>query len=209
MCEKLDRTNADRLLPVADVYYWWIGPTENFELARIVDETLRARGHSARVFFPFDHEGISGLDRAGEQLNALRGPRFGCTGTVQRLFFDETQLVRQRFRGGLDCPSIQRPIDYGDPFVGRHGFYGIFSMLSFEAGVRREDHPSSKCDKVASSVSSPPAGKAQGAKLSIGAFTRTTAAHLNPHARHRFARQKEDEWNEASTKKARARSGVH
>ena len=131
VCEELNRQNAQQLLPVADVYYVWITPSINMQMAELIQKTLRARGHTARVFYPFDQEGMDGgIDPLASHLATLQSPRFGCSGRVDRVFFDETALVAARAH---ECPATGT-VDYAHPFGGRHGHFGIFHLLSFDAG---------------------------------------------------------------------------
>lgn len=135
VCEGLNRENAHRVLPTADVYYLWIGPEINFEIAKVVDDTLRDRGARARVFWPFDQEGSGGLRHLPAQLAALKSEGYGCSGTVQRVFFDETAWVEARQDECLGSGHVS----YDKEFAGRHGHWGIFHMLSFEAGLNKSE----------------------------------------------------------------------
>ena len=133
VCERLNSANALRVLPPADVYYVWIDPDTNIALARLIDATLRARGVRGKVFFPMDQEGMDdSMGKIGGQLAEIRGMHYGCSGKVERVFFDEERLVRNRRE---PCPDMPRLVDYSHPFALRHGHFGIFHVLSFEAGL--------------------------------------------------------------------------
>ena len=66
------------------------------QMAELIQKTLRARGHTARVFYPFDQEGMDGgIDPLASHLATLQSPRFGCSGRVDRVFFDEALPGRE------------------------------------------------------------------------------------------------------------------
>ena len=134
LCEKITYQNALQLLPAADVYYFWITPSDNLAVAKLIHATLRARGQRARAYYPFDQEGSGSLSDISSHLEELRGPTLGCvTPEVTRIFFDETRSIRER---GKPCPGIKAgEVDYEHPYGGRHGHWGIFHMLGFDVGV--------------------------------------------------------------------------
>ncbi len=139
MCERVTARNAEALLPAADVYFWWMFPSMNLELVRLVHATLRARGKRALVVFPIDSEGMvpgQGRDigQIGPQLMALRSAEYGYSGAVHRIFFDETVDDRQAL-DGEPVAAEGNTASYMRPFYGRYGRWGVLLVLSATVGA--------------------------------------------------------------------------
>ena len=137
LCHRVTRENV-ALLPTADVYFWWMFPSLNLELARMVHSAMVARNRSAKVYFPVDTMGIvpgapRDIKQVYEQLEALRSARFGHSGAVERVFFDETLDDRQA-ELGEPVAAEGNVASYAHEFYGRYGRWGVLHMLSARVG---------------------------------------------------------------------------
>ena len=123
------------LLPLADVYYWWMHPGDNKYILGMVAQQLEQRGLSATVFFGMDphsdHPRHFALQL--EMLRSRGGYRNIGTARLSRLFFDETEgdgLYPDQNR------SLESQATYTTPYNGRPGKWGVFHVFSVELGPR-------------------------------------------------------------------------
>ena len=138
LCNRVTAERAD-LLPTAQVFFWWMFPVQNLEFVRMVHTELMRRNRTATVYFAIDTMGIvpgfpNDITFVHKQLEALRSARFGHSGTVERVFFDETVDERQALKGA-PAAAEGNVASYAKQFYGRYGRWGVIHMLSARVGV--------------------------------------------------------------------------
>jgi hypothetical protein len=147
ICRRVTKENGKEILPDADVYIWWMEPNYNMELIDLVHNVARQRNRTVTVFFGFD--GSSNLDdmpRVAPVLTRLKSREFGHTGSITRLFFDESHgeglhgdpPPKKADPKGIvaDGQHGRKPwlASYKHPYYGRYGHFGIFHVVSAVLG---------------------------------------------------------------------------
>lgn len=130
VCRELVKDNVGEFLPSADVYYWWMESGMNHVFLDWIHATLKQRGRRARIFFSIDSHMAVDMPSLAPMLRRLKGPEFGYSGNVTRLFFDEADGE------GLSDPGNGKgPIaTYERLFVHRPGQWGVINLLSADVG---------------------------------------------------------------------------
>ena len=118
-CKTLNKGDTD--LPTADVYYWWMQAHMNTFILEAIHETLKQRGKHAHVYFAIDPSMINDSPTTEPMLKRLKGPEFGHSGNVSRVFFDETNAG----------PTIFEK----NKLYGRTGKWGMLVVLSATVGA--------------------------------------------------------------------------
>ena len=131
--ETIERARAENrsIVPIADVYYWWLHPGDNKNMLSHLSHALERANKSASVFFGMDPH-LDDMRHVASQLERLKRPggyRRPGTGNVSRLFFDESDG-----EGYLQNPKLPREATYTTPFNGRPGRWGVFHVLSVGLG---------------------------------------------------------------------------
>lgn len=137
------------LLPIADVYYYWMYPELNLPMIRWIDEATRERAQSASVFIGFDWHFPDDRWAFVEQITALRQAKGNRSTSLRRLFFDESggredisendestesgtpHWPTRVSQNGLE--KVWRP-SYLRPFARRPGQWGVFHVLEVRVG---------------------------------------------------------------------------
>ena len=110
----------------------------------MVHGVVAAANRSAMVYFPLDSQGMvpgagRDIEKIGPQLQELQEAKWGHSGEVHRIFFDETVDSLQELHG-MPVADEGNVASYNRSYYGRYGRWGILHMLSVRVGI----HPRHK-----------------------------------------------------------------
>eukprot|EP00965_Chrysotila_dentata_P119474 3950086-Pleurochrysis_carterae.AAC.1 len=133
LCEALSEANAKRLLPDAEIYFFWLDPNEisNMRFVKLIHNELVSRNQSAQVIFLVDESVDQG--EVGKQMTALERAGFSFGGKAHRLFFDETVDETQAITG-RPLADGGNHASYKRPWAGRSGRWGVMTALVVDVG---------------------------------------------------------------------------
>ena len=152
-CKKVTKENGEKLLPDADVYFWWNEPTNNLGILEMVDFVQQKRNRTSTAYFAFDgSSNLNDMPHVGPTLEQLKSSKYRHSGHVTRLFFDESDnegLYGDAPPDGVDPAGIfgdgvsgRKPwtASYKTPYFGRYGHWGIMHVLSVIVGAHLRSH---------------------------------------------------------------------
>ena len=123
------------LVPMADVYYWWLHPGDNKGVLTQVTSALEREKRSATIFFGMDPhtDPFKQFSNHVELLRSRGGYRVKGSANMTRLFFDET-VGDGLYPNSSENLGLQAT--YTTPLSNRPGRWGVFHVFQVDVDAR-------------------------------------------------------------------------